>query len=166
MTSETVVRVPMMKREDQFYYLLDRNLSCKVVGVPYQGNATAFFVLPQEGGMEQVEKGLKEKTLRKWLKMSMKRYSSQHAQASLTCTLPTPPHPALQQGHAVGVGRTHLALELPPSPEALCEVPAPWPAQLGFLMGSSKWAVTLGDSLGPSPEEDGFHPKQWAGEVL
>ncbi|XP_001928604.1 plasma serine protease inhibitor [Sus scrofa] len=77
-TSETVVRVPMMKREDQFYYLLDRNLSCKVVGVPYQGNATAFFVLPQEGGMEQVEKGLKEKTLRKWLKMSMKRQLELH----------------------------------------------------------------------------------------
>uniref|UniRef100_A0A8C3WTI2 Serpin family A member 5 n=1 Tax=Catagonus wagneri TaxID=51154 RepID=A0A8C3WTI2_9CETA len=72
-TSEAVVRVPMMKCEDQFYYLLDRNLSCKVVGVPYQGNATAFFILPREGGMEQVEKGLKEKTLRKWLKMSMKR---------------------------------------------------------------------------------------------
>ncbi|XP_059771821.1 plasma serine protease inhibitor [Balaenoptera ricei] len=72
-TSETVVRVPMMKREDQFYYLLDRNLSCRVVGVPYQGNATAFFILPREGGMGQVENGLKEKTLRKWLKMSMKR---------------------------------------------------------------------------------------------
>nr|XP_058913116.1 plasma serine protease inhibitor [Kogia breviceps] len=72
-TPETVVRVPMMKREDQFYYLVDRNLSCRVVGVPYQGNATAFFILPREGGMGQVENGLKEKTLRKWLKMSMKR---------------------------------------------------------------------------------------------
>ncbi|XP_022431889.1 plasma serine protease inhibitor isoform X1 [Delphinapterus leucas] len=74
-TSETVVRVPMMKREDQFYYLLDRNLSCRVVGVPYQGNATAFFILPHEGGMGQVENGLTEKTLRKWLKTSMKRSS-------------------------------------------------------------------------------------------
>ncbi|XP_057588405.1 plasma serine protease inhibitor [Hippopotamus amphibius kiboko] len=72
-TSETVVRVPMMKQEDQFYYLLDRNLSCRVVGVPYQGNATAFFILPREGEMGQVENGLKEKTVRKWLKMSVKR---------------------------------------------------------------------------------------------
>lgn len=83
MTSETVVRVPMMKREDQFYYLLDRNLSCRVVGVPYQGNATAFFILPREGGMGQVENGLTEKTLRKWLKMPMKRYSSHYSRASL-----------------------------------------------------------------------------------
>nr|XP_006208298.1 plasma serine protease inhibitor [Vicugna pacos] len=72
-TSETAVRVPMMKHEDEYYYFLDRNLSCRVVGVPYRGNATAFFILPREGGMGQVESGLKEKTLRKWLKLSVKR---------------------------------------------------------------------------------------------
>ncbi|XP_003787063.1 plasma serine protease inhibitor [Otolemur garnettii] len=72
-TPETVVRVPMMNSEDQYYYLLDRNLSCKVVGVPYQGNATALFILPSEGKMEQVENGLSEKTLKKWFKMFMKR---------------------------------------------------------------------------------------------
>lgn len=76
MTSETVVRVPMMKGEDHYYYFLDRNLSCKVVGVPYQGNATAFFILPSEGRMEQLENGLNEKTLRKWLRMFTKRYSA------------------------------------------------------------------------------------------
>lgn len=72
-TPETVVRVPMMSREDQYHYLLDRNLSCRVVGVPYQGNATALFILPSEGKMQQVENGLSEKTLRKWLKMFKKR---------------------------------------------------------------------------------------------
>ncbi|XP_062946535.1 plasma serine protease inhibitor [Cynocephalus volans] len=72
-TPETTVRVPMMNREDQYYFLQDRNLSCKVVGVPYQGNATALFILPSEGKMEQVENGLNEKTLRKWLKMLTKR---------------------------------------------------------------------------------------------
>ncbi|XP_012912889.1 plasma serine protease inhibitor isoform X2 [Mustela putorius furo] len=72
-TSETVVRVPMMKGEDHYYYFLDRNLSCKVVGVPYQGNATAFFILPSEGRMEQLENRLNEKTLRKWLRMFTKR---------------------------------------------------------------------------------------------
>lgn len=76
MTSETVVRVPMMKREDHYYYFLDRNLSCKVVGVPYQGNATAFFILPSEGRMGRLENGLNEETLRKWLKMFTKRYSA------------------------------------------------------------------------------------------
>lgn len=72
-TAETVVQVPMMRREDEYYYLLDHNLYCRVVGVPYQGNATALFVLPSEGRMEQVEAGLSQGTLRKWLKKLTKR---------------------------------------------------------------------------------------------
>lgn len=76
MTSEMVVQVPMMKSEDHFYYFLDRSLSCRVVGVPYQGNATALFVLPSQGRMGQLENGLNEKTLRRWLRMFTKRYSS------------------------------------------------------------------------------------------
>nr|XP_004665610.2 plasma serine protease inhibitor [Jaculus jaculus] len=67
------VQVPMMSREDEHYYFLDRNLSCSVVGVPYQGNATALFVLPSEGKMQQVENGLSQKTLRKWLQLLTKR---------------------------------------------------------------------------------------------
>lgn len=72
-TSETVVQVPMMKQEDHYYYYVDRNLSCRVVGVPYQGNATALFVLPSEGQMGHLENGMSEKTLKKWLKMFTKR---------------------------------------------------------------------------------------------
>lgn len=73
MTPEMVVQVPMMTREDQYYYFLDRSLFCKVVSVPYQGNATALFILPNKGRMGQVEAGLNQMTLRKWLKMSTKR---------------------------------------------------------------------------------------------
>ncbi|XP_054423055.1 plasma serine protease inhibitor [Pteronotus mesoamericanus] len=72
-TSETVVQVPMMRCEDEYYYYLDRNLYCRVVGVPYQGNATALFILPNEGRMEKVEAGLNQETLRKWLKKFTKR---------------------------------------------------------------------------------------------
>lgn len=72
-TSKRVVQVPMMKREDQYFYLMDRNLFCQVVGVPYQGNATAFFILPNEGRMRQLEAGLNKVTLKKWLKMLTKR---------------------------------------------------------------------------------------------
>ncbi|XP_069345475.1 plasma serine protease inhibitor [Eulemur rufifrons] len=72
-TRKKVVRVPVMSREDEYYYLLDRNLSCRVVGVPYQGNATALLVLPSEGKMAQLENGLSEETLRNWLKMFTKR---------------------------------------------------------------------------------------------
>ncbi|XP_036887286.1 plasma serine protease inhibitor isoform X2 [Sturnira hondurensis] len=77
-TSETVVQVPMMRQEDEYYYLLDRNLYCRVVGVPYRGNATALFVLPNEGRMEQVEAGLNQDTLRKWLKRLTKRRLQLH----------------------------------------------------------------------------------------
>ncbi|KAM4853792.1 uncharacterized protein RHO17_016833 [Thomomys bottae] len=72
-TPETTVRVAMMNREDQFDYFLDQNLACKVVGVPYQGNATALFVLPNPGKMEQLENGLNGNTLKKWLRMFTKR---------------------------------------------------------------------------------------------
>lgn len=72
-TPEMAVQVPMMKRRDEHYYFLDRNLSCTVVGVPYQGNATALFILPSEGKMQQVENGLNRETLRKWLGLFTKR---------------------------------------------------------------------------------------------
>ncbi|XP_048218491.1 plasma serine protease inhibitor [Perognathus longimembris pacificus] len=72
-TPETVVRVPMMSRIDQFDYFQDQNLACRVVGVPYQGNATALFILPNQGKMEQLENGLNGSTLRKWLRMLTKR---------------------------------------------------------------------------------------------
>ncbi|XP_007942712.1 plasma serine protease inhibitor [Orycteropus afer afer] len=72
-SAETVVEVPMMNREDLYYFLQDHNLSCRVVGIPYQGNATALFILPNVGSMEQVENGLNEKTLQKWFKMFRKR---------------------------------------------------------------------------------------------
>ncbi|KAI5937018.1 Plasma serine protease inhibitor [Manis javanica] len=72
-TPEMVVRVPMMVSENRYHYLLDGNLSCKVVGLPYQGNASALLILPSEDGMAQVESGLNENLLRKWLKLLTKR---------------------------------------------------------------------------------------------
>ncbi|XP_006165434.1 plasma serine protease inhibitor [Tupaia chinensis] len=72
-TAETAVQVPMMHGEGQYYYVLDDNLSCSVVGLPYHGNATAVFVLPDEDRMAQVEKELTGKTLRKWLRTFRKR---------------------------------------------------------------------------------------------
>ncbi|XP_021034732.1 plasma serine protease inhibitor [Mus caroli] len=67
------IQVPMMNREDGYSYYLDQNISCTVVGIPYQGNAIALFILPSEGKMKQVEDGLDERTLRNWLKMLTKR---------------------------------------------------------------------------------------------
>lgn len=87
-TPETVVQVSMMKREDEYGYLLDRSLYCKVVGLPYQGNATALFILPSEGRMQKVEAGLDQETLTKWLRKLTKRY----LQTALSQPSPAP-HP-------------------------------------------------------------------------
>lgn len=73
-TPKKTIQVPMMNREDGYSYILDQNISCMVVGIPYQGNAIALFILPSEGKMKQVEDGLDERTLRNWLKMFTKRY--------------------------------------------------------------------------------------------
>lgn len=82
----------MMRREDQYLYLQDRSLGCKVVGVPYQGNATAFFILPSEGKMGKLEASLHQETLRKWLKTSTKRYSSEDTKNNLTLHTPRETH--------------------------------------------------------------------------
>ncbi|XP_045433165.1 plasma serine protease inhibitor isoform X2 [Pipistrellus kuhlii] len=70
---QTAVQVPMMRREGEFDYLLDRSLSCRVVGLPYHSNATALFILPGEGRMEKVEAGLDQHTLDRWLRKLTKR---------------------------------------------------------------------------------------------
>ncbi|XP_055448730.1 plasma serine protease inhibitor [Psammomys obesus] len=72
-TPERTVKVPMMNREDEYSYILDRNISCMVVGIPYQGNTSALFILPNKGKMKQVENGLNKGTLRNWLKITTKR---------------------------------------------------------------------------------------------
>ncbi|XP_036062577.1 serine protease inhibitor A3N-like [Onychomys torridus] len=61
------VKVPMMKIEDLTTpYFQDEELSCSVVELKYTGNASALFILPDEGRMQQVEASLQPETLRKW----------------------------------------------------------------------------------------------------
>ncbi|KAL1791321.1 Serine protease inhibitor A3N, partial [Sigmodon hispidus] len=61
------VKVPMMKRKFLTTpYFRDEELSCSVVELKYRGNASALFILPDEGKMQQVEASLQPETLRKW----------------------------------------------------------------------------------------------------
>ncbi|XP_051006802.1 serine protease inhibitor A3N-like [Acomys russatus] len=61
------VKVPMIKIEGQTTpYFRDEELSCSVVELKYTGNASALFILPDQGKMQQVEASLKLETLRKW----------------------------------------------------------------------------------------------------
>uniref|UniRef100_A0A803TZF0 Serpin domain-containing protein n=1 Tax=Anolis carolinensis TaxID=28377 RepID=A0A803TZF0_ANOCA len=64
--ANTTVKVFMMYRQDFFNFLYDHNLSCWVVEVPYKGDASAFFILPDQGKMKQVESALSSETLAKW----------------------------------------------------------------------------------------------------
>lgn len=165
-TSKRAVPVPMMKREDQYLYLVDRKLFCKMVGVPYQGNATAFFILPDEGKMGQLEAGLNKETLRKWIKMLTKRYSSDSTRASLT--LHTPRETPVPKGHSV-VGRTHSprAVSKPrgirgsPSSQGLAQVQG---AALDacFPGGAIRVDSDLWGSPRLSPEWDGLYSRQGA----
>ncbi|XP_060244102.1 serine protease inhibitor A3N-like isoform X2 [Meriones unguiculatus] len=64
---EGTVKVPMMKVEDLTVpYFRDKELSCSVVELEYTGSASALFILPDEGKMQQVEASLRPETLRKW----------------------------------------------------------------------------------------------------
>ncbi|KAJ7345137.1 hypothetical protein JRQ81_001087 [Phrynocephalus forsythii] len=56
----------MMYRQGHYSMLYDKDLSCCVVEVPYKGNASALFILPDEGKMQQVESALAIETLAKW----------------------------------------------------------------------------------------------------
>ncbi|XP_041489239.1 serine protease inhibitor A3N-like [Microtus oregoni] len=65
--NKRTVKVPMM--HDVFLitpYFRDEDLSCTVVELKYTGNASALFILPDQGKMQQVEASLQPETLRKW----------------------------------------------------------------------------------------------------
>ncbi|XP_006025540.1 alpha-1-antitrypsin-like protein CM55-MM [Alligator sinensis] len=69
----TVIKVPMMFRMGMFKYGYDRQLSSTVVQMDYKGGATAFFVLPDRGQMQKLERGLSCQVLFKWRKLVSKR---------------------------------------------------------------------------------------------
>ncbi|XP_032260540.1 kallistatin [Halichoerus grypus] len=71
----TVVKVPMMLQDTQHHwYLHDRFLPCSVLRMDYQGNMTAFFILPDQGKMKQVEEVLTPEMLTRWNNLLQKRY--------------------------------------------------------------------------------------------
>ncbi|KFQ63378.1 Alpha-1-antichymotrypsin, partial [Pelecanus crispus] len=60
------VRVNMMQRDSSYNSYYDRDLSCEVVELPYQGTARALLILPDDGKMKQVEAALSKETVCKW----------------------------------------------------------------------------------------------------
>ncbi|XP_062974059.1 alpha-1-antitrypsin-like [Elgaria multicarinata webbii] len=64
--ADTTVKVHMMHRQGNYNFLRDDDLSCWVVEVPYKGDASALFILPDVGKMEHAEGTLGIETLAKW----------------------------------------------------------------------------------------------------
>ncbi|XP_032764217.1 serine protease inhibitor A3N isoform X5 [Rattus rattus] len=57
----------MMKLEDvTIPYVQDEELNCTVVELKYTGNASALFILPDQGKMQLVEASLQPKNPRRW----------------------------------------------------------------------------------------------------
>uniref|UniRef100_A0A8C4MT47 Serpin domain-containing protein n=1 Tax=Equus asinus TaxID=9793 RepID=A0A8C4MT47_EQUAS len=66
----TTVQVLMMHQVEQFAFGVDLELNCK----DYSGEIMAFFVLPGQGNMRQLEQALSARTLRKWSHSLQKRW--------------------------------------------------------------------------------------------
>ncbi|XP_051834405.1 alpha-1-antiproteinase-like [Antechinus flavipes] len=64
--AETTVPVQTMHRLGNFQVTYDGDLACWVVAMNYLGNATAFFILPDAGKLEQVENALSKELIEKW----------------------------------------------------------------------------------------------------
>uniref|UniRef100_A0A8C4VMP5 Alpha-1-antiproteinase-like n=1 Tax=Gopherus evgoodei TaxID=1825980 RepID=A0A8C4VMP5_9SAUR len=59
---KTSVKVSMMRRDTDYESHYDDQLSCWLVQIPYNGNAKALFILPDEGKMKQLEAALLKET--------------------------------------------------------------------------------------------------------
>ncbi|XP_004682085.2 PREDICTED: serpin A12 [Condylura cristata] len=66
MDGNKTAKVPMMSHGGMYEVGRDDELACTVLEMPYQGNITATFILPDEGKMKTVEKALKTDTLARW----------------------------------------------------------------------------------------------------
>ncbi|NWT69995.1 A1AT protein, partial [Prunella himalayana] len=64
--AKTSVEVEMMNRDGFYKAYSDRKLSCEVVQIPYKGDVTALFILPNKGKMKHLERALTKNTISKW----------------------------------------------------------------------------------------------------
>ncbi|XP_048218229.1 serpin A12 [Perognathus longimembris pacificus] len=67
------VRVPMMFRSGMYDFAYDEQLACTILEMPYNGNITVTFILPDNGKMERLEEGLKVDIFSKWKSLLAKR---------------------------------------------------------------------------------------------
>ncbi|XP_063803659.1 alpha-1-antiproteinase-like [Pseudophryne corroboree] len=88
----TVVKVPMMTRQGEYRVAFIQEPECKVVEVPYKGNASAIIILPDAGKLHEVEQALRNASLQTWTKLLRPmrlRFSMPKFSASSTLDLKT-----------------------------------------------------------------------------
>ncbi|XP_051834402.1 serpin A12-like [Antechinus flavipes] len=68
------VKVPMMYRGGKYKTAYDKQLSCTVLEIPFKGNVTGLFILPDQGELKKIEEGLSKDKLMQ-LRQSL-QYSS------------------------------------------------------------------------------------------
>ncbi|XP_054827359.1 alpha-1-antitrypsin-like [Eublepharis macularius] len=64
--ANTTVKVHMMSREGYYDFFHDDDLLCWVVRLPYNGDFSAWFILPDKGKLKEVEDALVVGLLNKW----------------------------------------------------------------------------------------------------
>ncbi|XP_005390447.1 PREDICTED: serpin A12 [Chinchilla lanigera] len=72
------VKVPMMFRSGLYDMGYDKQLSCTILEIPYQGNLTATFILPDKGKMRQLQENLQADVFGRWKKLLTKRVVDVH----------------------------------------------------------------------------------------
>nr|XP_056707397.1 plasma serine protease inhibitor-like [Euleptes europaea] len=64
--AKTTVKVNMMYQKGSYNFLRDEDLSSWVVKVPYKGDSSAWFIMPDQGKLKAVEDGLSGEDFTKW----------------------------------------------------------------------------------------------------
>lgn len=73
MEKDKTVKVPMMFRRGLYDVAYDSQLSSTILEMPYRGNITATFVLPDSGKMKILERSLQADIFAKWKSLLAKR---------------------------------------------------------------------------------------------
>ncbi|XP_020860831.1 serpin A12 [Phascolarctos cinereus] len=60
------VKVPMMYRGGKYKTAYDDQLCCTILEIPFTGNMTGLFILPDKGKLKRVEEGLNKNKLTQW----------------------------------------------------------------------------------------------------
>lgn len=63
----------MMHHTGMYEVGRDDQLSCSILNMPFQGDISAFFILPDKGKMQQIEEALNADTLDRWRNLMSRR---------------------------------------------------------------------------------------------